>query len=67
MTTGEKDRYYFNRGELEIVHNQLQSGHPADLQSVRTWCCHLIQMVDKLYGQVATLEHELQQLKESRP
>jgi len=64
MTTVEKERYYFNRGELEIIHSQLQIGHPADLENVRTWCCHLTMMVDKLYGQVANLEHELQQLKE---
>lgn len=60
-----EERYYFNRVELEAIHTQLQRAAELDstLWGVTTWCRLLTQYVDKLYGEVATLKHELEELK----
>ena len=57
----DTERYYWNREELKLLHSRQEvigrvyagQKEPSDLT------CLLIQMVDKLFGQVATLQHEL--------
>lgn len=59
------ERYHFGRGELEIINSQIEQARRInDFPGLAVWCSHLTQMVDKLYNEVATLKHELGQLKD---
>lgn len=58
------ETYYWNREELKALNGRMelvgrvQLGHNESSVLV----CLLIQMVDKLYGKVATLENEITKL-----